>query len=152
MTNFTDAKGRSWSLSVTVQTLRQVRARCDINLTDIILLRPGERPDTSLLERLANDPILLVDVLYAILEDEAEARQVDEKMFGEAMAGDAIEAATAALLDEVIAFFPQAKRLTLQRLMAVSRRFAEEQKKALQTLLESHALEKEVVQALTSNA
>lgn len=152
MTNFTDAKGRSWSLSVTVQTLRQVRARCDINLTDIILLRPGERPDTSLLERLANDPILLVDVLYAILEDEAEARQVDEKMFGEAMAGDAIEAATAALLDEVIAFFPQAKRLTLQRLMAVSRRFAEEQKKALQTLLDSPALEKEVVQALTSNA
>lgn len=151
MTCFNDQKGRSWALCVTVQTLRRVKAQCGINLTDIILLKPEEAPDVSLLEQLANDPVLLVDVLYAALSDEAEARGVSAQDFGEAMAGDAIETATEALLDEVIAFFPLAKRRILQRLMEVSRRFAERQKEALETLLESPDLEKEIERALTSS-
>lgn len=154
MTCFNDQKGRSWALCVTVQTLRRVKTQCGVTLTDIILLKPGEAPDVSLLEQLANDPVLLVDVLYVALSDEAEARGVSaqdfgEAMAGEAMAGDAIEAATEALLDEVIAFFPLAKRRTLQRLMEVSRRFAERQKEVLETLLASPDLETEIKRALT---
>ena len=65
--------------------------------------------DGTLLEKLINDPILLCDVIYCVCMEEADSRGVSDEDFGRAMAGDAIELATTALLEELVDFFPLGK-------------------------------------------
>lgn len=138
---FTDTAGRVWTLAVNVATLKRVRALCGIDLANIITLDGGSRPDASLLERLASDPVLLVDVLYALCKEEAGRRNVTDTDFGASMAGDAIEQAAAALLDEIVDFFPSAKRRVMKRIMEATRRFGEKAETALAAALESPRLD-----------
>lgn len=135
MTSFKDNTGRSWTLSLTVAAVKRVRALCGVDIANIISLSPGDTPNTDLLERLASDPVLLVDVLYAICKPDADLFEISDTAFGEAMAGDAIELATAALLDEIVAFFPSAKRRLLQKIVEATRRFEVKTKAALEEVL-----------------
>ena len=64
------------------------------------------------------------------------------------MAGDAIEQATAALLDEVVDFFPTAKRAALQKILAATRRIEALAKKKLEDILESAEFEEKLVSEL----
>ena len=100
MKSFTDNTGRTWTLVVNVATVKRVRALCGVDLNSVIEVEDG-KPSAKLLERLSSDPVLLVDVLYAVCKPECDQRNVSDEDFGAAMAGDAIEQATAALLDEV---------------------------------------------------
>lgn len=50
-----------------------------------------------------------------VCKPEADAQQITDESFGAGMAGDAIESATGAFLDELIDFFPQAKRQLLKK-------------------------------------
>lgn len=151
MTPFTDNNGNTWTLAVNVNTLRRVNALCGVTLTDIVIIEPGKQPNADLLERLAKDPILLVDVLYACVKPEAETKGVSDEAFGASMVGDALDEAVNALLDEVIAFFPSAKRKVLQRLVVAGRRFAKEQEKTLTTLLESEELDNAITEVLENS-
>ena len=148
MTCFTDNQERTWSLSVNVNTLRRVKALCGVMLTDLVVLEPGKKPTMELLERLANDPVLLVDVIYAAIKPEADARGISDESFGAAMVGDVLETAVTALLEEVIAFFPSAKRMVLKRLLDVSLRFTQQQRKELERLMETPNLESELLKVL----
>lgn len=152
MTAITDNNGQTWTLSMNVNTLRRVKALCGVNLTEIVTLEPGKQPDTTLLEQLASDPILLVDVLYAVVKPEADAKGITDEAFGAAMVGDAIDQAVNALLDEVINFFPSPKRKVLSRLIQAGRRFAKKQEEALNQLLENPALDQAIEQALTGSS
>ena len=67
--------------------------------------------------------------------------------FGEAMAGDAIEYATSALLEEVINFFPDSKRMVMQRILSASRKFSEAARKKLEAEL-NNGFESRVVSEL----
>lgn len=107
MKTFTDSKCRDWTVDVNVTAVKRVRDRLSIDLLD---LSSGQ-----LFEKLVADPIALVDVLYVLCEPQANERQVTDVQFGEAMAGDAIEAATTALLESLIEFFPKAKRAVLEK-------------------------------------
>ncbi len=106
MKTFTDNTGRTWTLSVTVGTIKRVRALCGVDLANIITMESGKTPQVGLLERLASDPVLLVDVLFAVCKPEADTKGITDEEFGRAMAGDAIELAATALLDEIIDFSP----------------------------------------------
>ena len=108
MKTFTDNTGRTWTLSVTVGTIKRVRALCGVDLANIITMESGKTPNVGLLERLAADPVLLVDVLFAVCKPEADTKGITDEEFGRAMAGDVIELAATALLDEIIDFFPEA--------------------------------------------
>ena len=123
MKTFTDNTGRTWTLSVTVGTIKRVRALCGVDLANIITMESGKTPNVGLLERLASDPVLLVDVLFAVCKPEADAKGITDEEFGRAMAGDAIELAATALLDEIIDFFPEAKRKVFRKILDASRRF-----------------------------
>ncbi len=140
MKTFTDNTGRTWTLLVNVATIKRVRALCGVDLNSIIEVEDG-KPTTKLLERLSTDPVLLVDVLYAVCRPECEQKGVSDEDFGAAMAGDAIEQATSALLDEVIDFFPEAKRLALRRILNATRRFAEMAAKRLKETMDSEDFE-----------
>ena len=147
MKSFTDNLGRAWTLVVNVAAIKRVRALCGVDLNSIIEVEDG-KPTTKLLERLSTDPVLLVDVLYAVCKSECDSKNVTDEDFGAAMAGDAIENATAALLDEVVDFFPAAKRLAFRRILSASRRFEEAARKRLQTVLEDGKFEENLASEL----
>jgi len=135
MRTFHDNAGRNWTVTLNVATLKRIRALTSIDLINIISLDEHRKPNVELLERLSEDPILLVDVLYAACKPEADAQNVTDEQFGAAMAGDAIEHATNALLEELVSFFPDPKRKVLQKILDANRRFGETLKRKVEAEL-----------------
>jgi hypothetical protein len=148
MHTFIDNAGRTWTLAVNVGAIKRVRALCGIDLANIISIETGKDPDISVLKQLSQDPVLLVNTVYAICKNEADSKNTSDEDFGQAMAGDAIENATTALLDEVVDFFPQAKRAIFQKILSASRRFEAKTKEALNNLLNDPNLDAKLDQAL----
>ena len=148
MKSFTDNLGRTWTLVVNVAAIKRVRAICGVDLNAIVEIDRNNNPTAELLERLSTDPVLLVDVLYAVCKTECDQKGVSDEDFGAAMAGDAIEQATAALLDEVVDFFPTAKRAALQKILAATRRIEALAKKKLEDILGSAEFEEKLVSEL----
>ena len=148
MKSFTDNLGRTWTLVVNVAAIKRVRALCGVDLNAIVEIDKENNPTAELLERLSYDPVLLVDVLYAVCKPECDQKNISDEDFGAAMAGDAIEQATSALLDEVVDFFPTAKRTALRRILNATRRFETLAKKRLEDLLENGKFEEKLVSEL----
>ena len=98
MKTFKDNAGRTWTVSVDVDAIRRVRTALKVNLTSTDF--------GAVLEQILSDPVLLCDVLYVICKPEADRQKVSDEDFGRAMAGDAIEHATGALLEELANFTP----------------------------------------------
>ncbi len=98
MRQFKDNENRDWIIAINVAVLKRVKQLLDVDLLDVA--------GGGLIERLASDPVLLVDVLYAVCKPQAMGAGVSDEQFGEAMAGDVIESATVALLEELVLFFP----------------------------------------------
>ena len=147
MKTFTDNKGRTWTLEVTVATVKRVRGLCKVDLNSIVELDKNNKPSAELLERLSSDPVLLVDVLFAVCKPQADKLGITDEDVGESMAGDAIEHATTALLEEIIDFFPAAKRLVMQKILSASRRFEAAARKKLEAEL-NNGFENRVVSEL----
>ena len=147
MKSFTDSTGRAWTLVVNVATIKRVRALCGVDLNSIVEVEDG-KPSAKLLERLSSDPVLLADVLYAVCKPECDQRGVSDEDFGAAMAGDAVEQATDALLDEIVDFFPAAKRAAFQRILSASRRFGEAARRRLEATLADGRFEDALVSEL----
>ena len=115
MHRFTDATGRSWEITINVATIKRVRDVCGVDLLDL--------GDGGVMARLASDPVLLADVLFVVCD--AERRGTPEDFAG-GLAGDAIERATEAMVEELLEFFPSKKRVLLRK--AVDRMQEMEQK------------------------
>lgn len=113
MASFKDASGRVWSLVITVDTIRRVRQLAGCDLMQAI--------GGKLLEQLAVDPVLLVDVLAAACKPQMDAAQVTAEQFGQAMVGDAIDDAAQALLQGLADFSPSPTRKLLLRLIEAGR-------------------------------
>lgn len=107
MKTFTDNAGRDWQVAVDVAAVKRVRGMCDG--LDLITAIEG-----TLFHQLSADPVLLVDVLYAVCKPQADERGVTDQQFGAAMAGDAIDKATDALLEEICDFFRSGRRTVLK--------------------------------------
>ena len=148
MHSFQDKNGRSWSLTVNVGTMKRVRSLCGIDLFNIIELDKNQNPKTDVLEKLTTDPILLVDVIYAVCKEEADKIGISDEDFGRSMCGDTIEAATNALLDEIVDFFPAAKRQVYLKVLTASRRFKIAAEKQLAAILNDESLDKKLEMAM----
>ena len=98
MQTFRDNAGRTWAVSVDVAAIKRVRALAGFDLLSVM--------DGKTVDRLIADPVLLCDVLCAVCRPEAERLGVTDEDFGRAMAGDAIDHATQALLEELVSFCP----------------------------------------------
>ncbi|MBP9024759.1 MAG: hypothetical protein KBH81_01285 [Phycisphaerae bacterium] len=144
MKTFTDNAGRTWTLAVNVDVLKRVRGLVDVNLLDIL--------DGKLIERLYRDPVLLCDVVYAVCKPEADARSVSDEDFGRAMAGDAIEQATKALLEELVLFSPSPRdRANLQRVLETTWRVMDKARDLVEARLATVDAEQIVAQALATS-
>jgi hypothetical protein len=112
MQSFKDAAGRDWHVAINVAAVKRVKAARDIDLVAAV------DPEARLLERLAGDPILLVDVLYVLCQPQAQAQNVSDEQFGEALWGESLDRAIDAFLEALTDFFPQARRGVLRDLLA----------------------------------
>lgn len=140
MHTFTDALDRSWSVEITVASLKRIRALAGVDLL--------EAAGGSLLDRLVSDPVLLGDVLYAAVKPQADERKFSDEDFGRALAGDAIDRATTALLEEFVAFFPTPRRRILEKALAKLAGWRQQALVAAETRLDDPALDRAVMAAL----
>ncbi len=143
MKTFTDNAGRTWTIAINVDAIKRVRGLLDVDLLEIV--------EGKLIERLIRDPVLLCDVVYAVCKPEADSKGVSDEEFGRAMAGDAIEHATKALLEELVGFSPSPRdRANLGRVLATTWRVMDRARDLIEARIESVNIEKVVEQALAS--
>ena len=152
MRTFKDNAGRTWSVTLNVLQMKRIRAHLGIDLVNVITLDAGGKVKVDLVDRIANDPCLLVDILWVCVEDEAKAAGVTDEEFGRSLAGESIEEATRAFLDELVDFFPGAQRLFLKKAVELSRKFGGEMTEALGKALEDPELERRVEASMHSSA
>ncbi len=145
MRTFTDNAGRTWTIAINVGAIKRVRGLLDVDLLEVV--------EGKLIERLIRDPVLLCDVVYAVCKPEADERQITDEEFGRAMAGDAIEHATKALLEELVGFSPSPRdRANLQRVLATTFKAMDRARDVIEARIDSGELDKVVEQALASAA
>ena len=141
MKTFTDNKDRVWEVELNIRQMKRVRDVLGIDLVNVISANKDGTVSTDTLERVANDPILLVDILWVLCEGQAKTAGVTDDVFGSSLAGDSISEATRAFLDELVDFFPGARRAILKKAVGLARRYEEENAAALEKALESPEFE-----------
>ncbi len=104
MHSFRDSEGRPWNLAINVSTVKRVRSLVGVDLYR--LPEDGFKP----LGELLGDPCKFVDVLFAIVKPDADAKEITDESFGAALGGDYIEKASDAFVEELIDFFPDERR------------------------------------------
>ena len=144
MKTFTDNAGRTWTVAINVNAIKRVRGLLDVDLLTVL--------DGPLIEKLYRDPVLLCDVLYAVCKPEADARNVTDEDFGQAMAGDAIEQATKALLEELVDFSPSPRdRANLQRVLQTTWNVMDRARDVIEARLATVNTEEIVAQVLATS-
>lgn len=113
MKSFMDSAGRTWTLALSIDAAKRVKA-----LLGVDLLKPADG-DPPLLTRLGSDVMLVCDVIFAIVKPQADALGVSDEQFGAALGGDAILAAQGAFAEELVDFFRQLRRTDLARMTAM---------------------------------
>jgi len=99
MKTFTDAAGRTWTLTLNLGTAMAVKGKLNIDL-----LQP-EAGDPPLLTRLGTDEMLLGEVLCAMLEGQFVTHKVTEDDVRSCFDGQTLLAAQKAFYEELIGFF-----------------------------------------------
>ena len=148
---FKDRDGREWQVVLNVFQMKRVRAALGIDLVNVIELEKDGQVKVDMIDRIANDPCLLVDILWVLVQEQAKPLNVTDEQFGTALAGDAIEAATKAFLDELVDFFPGARRLFLKKAVELARKFGGEANEVLEKALEDPELESRVRESMNSS-
>ena len=141
MRQFTDTKERVWDVELNVRQMKRVRDVLGIDLVNVIQAGKDGAVATDTLDRVANDPILLVDILWVLCEGQAKTAGGTDDDFGSSLAGDSISDATRAFLDELVDFFPGARRLFLKKAVDLARKFETENAQMLEKALASPEFE-----------
>lgn len=148
MRQFTDTKERVWDVELNVRQMKRVRDVLGIDLVNVIQAGKDGAVATDTLDRVANDPILLVDILWVLCEGQAKAAGVTDDDFGSSLAGDSISDATRAFLDELVDFFPGARRLYLRKAVDLARKYETENLEVLEKALASPEFEERLKTSL----
>jgi len=145
MRTFKDNAGRTWTVSITVNAIKRVRGLLDVDLLEVV--------GGKLIDRLITDPVLLCDIVYAVCKPEADAQSVSDEDFGRAMAGDAIEHATTALLEELVSFSPSPRdRANLKRVLETTHRVMDKARDLVEQRIENGELDRIAEEALQGHA
>jgi len=135
MHSFTDTRGTTWDVSITIAEVKRIKARIDMDVAQI---------SPELIGRIVDEPELLGDLLWCLCERQAEERQLDDVAFFGRLAGDALDQATNAFLEELVDFFPPWRgaplRKALTKLTQLERRASE----AAMKMLDGPELEAEI--------
>jgi hypothetical protein len=131
MEKFRDSNGKEWAIKITVGTIKMVRDELKIDLTDMATLK-----------ELGDDVCLLVDCIYLCCKAEADESGIDDIKFGQSMAGEALDNAESAFMNELINFFPARKADLLRKTLKKAMEMQEEAAAVVEKRIESLSFEK----------
>lgn len=117
---FHDASGRTWQVAVNIWTVKQARALLGLDIPALM----GDR--CKGLGELVADEVRLVDLLYVLCRDQAEAAGVSDREFGEAMLGPSIIEGRDAFVEALACFFTDPRQGEALRKLSQTARAAEE--------------------------
>ncbi len=148
MRKFNDNKNRGWILEINVGAIKRVRDLAKIDLLDM--------ENGRIFERLIDDPVALCDVIYVLVKIQADEKGITDEDFGQSMAGDAIEDATTAMLEELVDFFPGPRRAILKKalgkLRTVQKLMIETANKELDNPEMEQRIQREILGKLSTNS
>ena len=136
MASFQDRYGQKWAVEITVGTIRRAKTMLGIDLYSLF------DDNFAGLQKLSANPAQLADVLFVCCKTQADAEKVTDEQFGEALAGDSLEAAGEAFVDAFLDFFPNRRaKQTLRKMMVKSREVQSLAMDAAEKELESLSVE-----------
>ena len=142
MKTFTDAAGRTWTITLNLGTALAVKDKLDI---DLLQPEAGEPP---LLTRLGTDELLLGEVLCALLAEQFEAHKVTEQDVRAGFDGTTLLAAQKAFYEELVDFFRSRGRSDRARAVETQERMIDAAVKAIETRIEGIDVDKVIDQTL----
>lgn len=109
MKPFRDNAGRTWTLDMTLDSVKRVKSLLGVNLFEL------ELGDPPLITRIGSNEILLCDIIFCMVKPQADLQNVSDEDFGKAMGGDAICGAQNAFYEELVDFFQKRGRVEIAR-------------------------------------
>lgn len=143
-----------WLIDINFLALKKIRARVmrrngePLDLMNIVKFSADGGVDTSILDELADDSLLLLELVYTILQEQATERGISEERFFETWQSDDLEKACDLFLEELIDFFPEAKSRALRKILASIRTIKEETLPEFEKLLKNPELQKKIDSAI----
>lgn len=113
MKSFTDTEGRVWSIRGSLGAFERAKMLAGVDMLDL--------PTTQNCLKQINDVFTLGRVLYAMCQDQAEARGLTPEQFADGFNADTLHEASNALLDEVVFFCRKDLRPALQMALEKAR-------------------------------
>jgi len=107
---FEDLEGRRWRIRLDVGLIERIHQQTGLDFRRVL-----EDKGAAVL-RLADDPQKLCQVLDLCLEEQLEQSGLDKQQLARALDGDTLEAATEALMEAMVRFFPSRRRPLLRAL------------------------------------
>ena len=114
MPSFKTQDGHEYIVRIDAPKIRDARTELEIDL--------GQLDFGPIAQRLASDPVLLVDVLWILCRDQCNTAGITATKFGESLVGDAIDAASDALIKARADFSPARMRSLILKQQEVSER------------------------------
>lgn len=99
MQKFTDQGGREWTVKLDVGGVRDVRDNTGVLLTTLC------DEGFKLLADLYKDPVLLADIVWLLVQEQATAIHMDVSEFCEGFWGDTVGQARDAVVEATVDFF-----------------------------------------------
>ena len=118
MREFRDDQGRPWQVALTVASALRVRDNVTVDVVDE---QTGDRKAvpfdmvdaaniSQTFQVLRSQYAKIGEILYALLTKQVEAKSLSKEDFLDGLRGDSLDAATKALEQELVDFFPQRLR------------------------------------------
>lgn len=106
MKTFTDTEGRLWNVKGSLGAFERVKTSTGVDMLDL--------PSTQNCLKQISDVFLLGRVLYAMCEDQCEARGITPEQFADGFNADVLVEASNGLLEEVVFFCRKDLRPAMQ--------------------------------------
>ena len=113
MPQFTDTKSRPWQVDLSIGLALAIRSRLKVNFLNLL--------DGQALEAINHSDETLVNVLWLICAEQAQAAGVDEVEFAMGLGGDVLGLAIDALLEALVLFTRPENRPAIQRILDKSK-------------------------------
>ncbi|MCU0870718.1 MAG: hypothetical protein MUE50_00085 [Pirellulaceae bacterium] len=111
MSEFKNTRGETIRLTLTIGKARKIKDRLGLDLLAVGDVRQ------SPLVKLADDPQMLCELLWALVNPEWPDKVGDEQAFWDSVDDATLEAATAAITEALLAFFRPGRRAIVQAAM-----------------------------------
>jgi len=116
---FTDRDGREWTIRIGLYTANRIKELSD-GVIDFVDTSRVQSARNALIE-MAEDVALCGRVLWWLCEDQAKEHNIGEEQFADGFDLDVLDAATTAVAEALIDFFPSRARPALQHGIELAR-------------------------------